>query len=285
VTLDEVNDAWLAVQNGPDGRDMPVPQDVADELKAVGLPRLIASGRLQLSRARIIDSFGRFRDLPTDGITLPVALESTTRGGAKALSLPPRLSLPARIMWRFVDPADPGPNPAEGQLDQAQPSRTISPISGYILPDFMDESIEFFDRDGTPLGEVIHDPVTGGLIWEGGVGREGPAVTMPEEGLPPSARACGRIAQGMIDADIAQRANPETEELESRWRDPRGPGWAAGRGRLFAPVARHPPGAVTDGRFRRERRRHPRHADPRGGVRGCQEPRLRCAVGRIGERT
>lgn len=215
VTLDAVNDAWLAVQNGPDGRDMPVPQDVADELKAVGLPRLIASGRLQLSRARIIDSFGRFRDVPTDGITLPVALESTTRGGARALSLPPRLSLPARIMWRFVDPADPGPNPAEGQLDQAQPSRTISPISGYILPDFMDESIEFFDRDGTPLGEVIHDPVTGGLIWEGGVGREGPAVTMPEEGLSPSARACGRIAQGMIDADIAQRANPETEELES----------------------------------------------------------------------
>ena len=79
----------------------------------------------------------------------------------------------------------------------------------------MDESIEFFDRDGTPLGEVIHDPVTGGLIWEGGVGREGPAVTLPEEGLPSSARACGRIAQGMIDADIAQRANPETEGRES----------------------------------------------------------------------
>lgn len=215
VTLDAVNDAWLAVQNGPDGRDVPVPTDVAAEPKELGLPRLIASGKLQLSRARIIDSFGRFRDVPTDRITLPVALESTMRDGARALSLPPRLSLPARIMWRFVDPADPGPNPAEGHLNQQQPSNTISPLSGFILPDFMDESIEFFDRDGTPLGEVIHDPVTGGLIWEGGVGREGPAVTIPEQGLPPSARACGRIAQGMIDADIAQRANPDTEELES----------------------------------------------------------------------
>ena len=39
---------------------------------------------------------------------------------------------------------------------------------------------------------------------------------MPEEGLLPFARACGRIAQGMIDADIAQRANRETEELEHR---------------------------------------------------------------------
>ena len=215
VTLDAVGDAWLAVQNGPDGRDLPVPQDVADALKAVGLPRLIASGKLQMARARIIDTFGRFRDVPTDSITLPVALESTMPGGEKALSLPPRLSLPARIMWRFVDPADFGPTPAEGHLDQAQPSRTISPISGYVLPDFMDESIEFFDQDGTPLGEVIHDPVTGGLIWEGGVGREGPAVTLPEEGLAASSRLCGRIAQGMIDADIAQRATPETAGKES----------------------------------------------------------------------
>ena len=215
VTLDTVGDVWLAVENGPDGRDMPVPATVAAELQALGLPRLIASGKLQLSRARIIDSFGRFRDAPTDAITLPAALETSLRSGARALSLPPRLSLPARIMWRFVDAADPGPDPAEGRLDQADPTRTISPISGFVLPDFMDESIEFFDRDGLPLGEVIHDPVTGGLIWEGGVGREGPAATLPEDGLAASARLCGRIAQGMIDADIAQRSDPETADKES----------------------------------------------------------------------
>ncbi|NBE29635.1 hypothetical protein GVY41_01300 [Frigidibacter albus] len=215
VTLDAVSDAWLAVQNGPDGRDMPVAPEVADALKALGLPRLVASGKLQLARARIIDSFGRFRDLAAGGITLPVALETTTRTGARAMSLPPRLSLPARIMWRFVDPADAGPAPAEGRLDQAEPANTVNPIAGFILPDFMDESIEVFDQTGTPLGEVLHDPVTGGLIWEGGVGREGPAVTLPEQGLPPSARLCGRIAQGMIDADIAQRANAETADKES----------------------------------------------------------------------
>ncbi len=215
VTLDAVNDVWLAVENGPDGRDLLVPADVANALKALGLPRLIASGKLQLARARIIDSFGRFRDLSTGAMALPVALETTVQSGARALSLPPRLSLPARIMWRFVDPADSGPDPVEGTLDQAQPANMVSPLAGYILPDFMDESIEFFDQTGTPLGEVLHDSVTGGLIWEGGVGREGPAVTLPEAGLPPSARLCGRIAQGMIDADIAQRASAETADKES----------------------------------------------------------------------
>lgn len=215
VTLDTVGDAWLALESGPDGRDVPVPPDVAQHFREVGLPRLIASGTLQLARARIIDTFGRFRDVPTDRITLPAALEATNAANAPALSLPPRLSLPSRLMWRFVDPADAGPVPAEGRLDQGDPARTISPIAGYILPDFMDESLEFFDQAGEPLGEVLHDPVTGGLIWEGGVGRAGPAATMPEEGLPPSARLCGRIARGMIDADIAQRAAAETSELES----------------------------------------------------------------------
>lgn len=215
VTLDRVCDLWLALESGPDGRDLPVPEQVADELREVGLPRLIASGKLRLSRARIIDSFGRFRDVPTDRVTLPVALETTMSANAVALSLPPRLALPARVMWRFVDASAAGPDAGEATLDQAQQTNMVNPVAGYILPDFMDESIEFFDQSGAPLGEIIHDPVTGGLLWEGGVGREGPAATMPEEGLPASARACGAIARGMIDADIAQRADPATAELES----------------------------------------------------------------------
>lgn len=214
VTLDRIDDLWLALDNGPDGQVRPVPENVATSLRNAGLPRLIASGTLRLTRARIIDTFGRFRDLRTDRVTLPTALSAKSSSGANALAMPPRLALPARLMWRFVDPAD-ETGQREARLDQADKSRTINPIAGFILPDFIDESIEFFDQDGTPLGEVLHDPVTGGVIWEGGVGREGPAATSPAEGLPARARLCGRIAQGMIDADIAQRNDPEKAELES----------------------------------------------------------------------
>lgn len=215
VTLDRISDVWLALESGPDGRVLPVPDRVSGALSSAGLPRLIASGQLRLARARLIDCFGRFRDLNVAGITLPAALESKDQQGRPAMQLPPRLALPARLMWRFVDPADATPIPREAQLDQGDPSRMISPISGYILPDFMDESLEFFDNSGAPLGELLHDPVSGAVIWEGAVGREGPAATLPEEGLSDTARLCGRIASGMVDADIAQRAAPETADKES----------------------------------------------------------------------
>lgn len=215
VTLDAVSDAWLAIGTGPDGHVLPVPEAVAQDFADAGLPRLLAVGRLGLTRARVIDSFGRFRDLDVTRVTLPAALRTADGQGRAAMRLPPRLAVPARLMWRFVDPAEAGANPAEATLDQERPENTRSPISGYLLPDFIDESIEFFDAGGAPLGEVLHDPVTGGLIWEGGVGREGPAATLPEQGLSPAARLAGRIAQGMIDADIAQRADPATAGLES----------------------------------------------------------------------
>jgi hypothetical protein len=214
VTLDRIDELWLALDNGPDGQVRPAPESVATSLRNAGLPRLIASGTLRLTRARLIDTFGRFRDLRTDRVTLPTALSARSSSGANALAMPPRLALPSRLMWRFIDPAD-ETGQREARLDQANRSRTINPVAGFILPDFIDESIEFFDQDGTPLGEVLHDPVTGGVTWEGGVGREGPAATSPADGLPASARLCGRIAQGMIDADIAQRNDPETAEFES----------------------------------------------------------------------
>ena len=214
VTLDQIDELWLALENGPDGQVAPAPASVASSLREAGLPRLIASGTLRLLRARIIDTFGRFRDLQTDRVTMPVALSAKSSSGEPALAMPPRLALPSRLMWRFVDPADKTWK-REARLNQADRSRTINPVAGYLLPDFIDETLEFFDQDGIPLGEVLHDSVTGGVTWEGGVGRAGPAATFPAEGLPESARLCGRIAQGMIDADIEQRNDIETASLES----------------------------------------------------------------------
>ncbi len=215
VTLDRISDLWLGLENGPDGQVIPAPNTVAGALKNAGLPNLIATGTLRIKRARIVDSFGRFRDLSTSRVTVPVALATKSLDGSRALAMPPRVSIPSRLMWRFVDPADTAPNPREAHLDQAQTENTINPVSGYILPDFIDESLEFFDQDGMPLGEVLHDPVTGGVVWEGGVGRAGPVSSSPTADLPASARLCGNVAQGMISADILQRNIPETTGSES----------------------------------------------------------------------
>ncbi|WP_375230183.1 hypothetical protein [Roseobacter sp. S98] len=215
VTLDQIADVWLALENGPDGQIEPVPAAAADALRDAGLPKLIADGTLQLTRARIVDTFGRFRDLNTSKVTLPAALEGKTIDGDRALALPPRLALPARLMWRFTDPADSSDTPREAQLDQSRPDRMVNPISGYILPDFMDETLEFFDQTGDPMGEVLHDAVTGGLVWEGAVGADGPASAVPADAAIPGAGLSAQIAQGMIDADIIQRNDLDTAGAES----------------------------------------------------------------------
>lgn len=215
VTLDQVGDIWLGLVPSPDGQEREVPQTVPPELLQSDLPRLIASGRLSLLRARIVDCFGRFRDLDTDRTVRPHALASQDSEGRPALELPPRLSLPARLMFRLVDPADASDTPAEARIDQSDPDRAVNPIAGYILPDFIDESVEMFDAQGTPLGELLQDAVTGGLVWEGAVGRPGPAVNDPQDGLPPAARVLGEIARGMIDADAKRAQDPATVGDES----------------------------------------------------------------------
>ncbi|WP_377189711.1 hypothetical protein [Ruegeria meonggei] len=215
VTLDQLGDVWLGLEPAPDGQEREVSMVVPEPLRDAGLPRLIASGRISLLRARVIDCFGRFRDLDTERVVRPHALSSKDEDGRPALELPPRLSLPARLMFRFVDPADASDTPAEAQLDQSDPSRGVNPIAGYILPDFIDESVEMFDAAGNPLGELLQDPVTNGLVWEGAVGRPGPAVNDPQQDLPPAARVLGEIARGMIDVDALRLQDPDLVDDES----------------------------------------------------------------------
>ncbi len=61
-----------------------------------------------------------------------------------------------------------------------------------MLPDHLDESLEIFAVDGAPLGELLHEPVSGGVTWEIAPGRLGPADAGPAYGLLPGATAARR---------------------------------------------------------------------------------------------
>jgi hypothetical protein len=47
------------------------------------------------------------------------------------------------------------------------------------MPDHLDESLEVFGVDGAPIGELLHELVSGGVMWEIAAGREGPADAGP----------------------------------------------------------------------------------------------------------
>lgn len=109
-------------------------------------------------------------------------------------------------MLRFVDPdtADGAPE-IEAVIDQEQPDLQISPLAGFLMPDHVDEALEFFDSAGDPLGQLMHDELTGAVVWEGAPGRPGPAGGPPDPGDDLGARHVTRLAAGLVEADARAR--------------------------------------------------------------------------------
>ncbi len=157
-------------------------------------------------------------DLP-DAATPGVPARDEVVDPTPALRIRPRLNVPSRWLFRLIDPAGPAADAAEARLDQVDTEQTVNPVAGFLLPDHIDEALEVFDVVGTPLGQLLHEPFGGGVVWEPAPGRPVPADAGPLEGLTPSEEIVGHLAAGVVAADAAQRqgrsAQPEDESALS----------------------------------------------------------------------
>jgi hypothetical protein len=174
------------------------------------VPLLIAGGGARINRLRLVDAFGRWRDIPAARLTAAeIATSMAHPSGAPRLTLTPRFQRPSRLAFRLVDPrvADGEPD-IEARVDQQFPAENISPIAGWLMPDHVDEALEVFDASGTPLGQLMHDELTGLVVWEGAPGRPGPIGGPPDPGSDPGARHVTRLAAGLVAADVAARHLP-----------------------------------------------------------------------------
>lgn len=178
---------------GPSGNPAPVAP-----------PAMLVAGHMRLVEARLVDAFGRTLRVPVDPVAVPD--RHLVPGAPGALSLPPRVLRPMRWRFRLVDAATSrdteGP---EARVDQIDTSLQVSPVCGFLLPDHLDETLEVFGPDGKPLGEILHEPVGAGVLWEIAPGRPGPADSGPGYGLTDAQKALGWIAAGVIAADSAER--------------------------------------------------------------------------------
>ena len=217
VTIDGVRESLLGLQYdrglvratvdaGPGG---------APRALAIALPRLVAAGRLTLTSARLVDCFGRTLELPVAATV--VAARAVDTATTAALQLRPRINAPARLHLRLVDPLAVSGAATTAFVDQADPSHQVNPVAGFLLPDHIDEALEIFAADGTPLGQVSHDPFSDAVFWEGAPGRTdiGPAAGPLDD--PDSARQrLGWIASALVRVDAAARqATPNRPETES----------------------------------------------------------------------
>jgi hypothetical protein len=176
-------------------------------------PRLVTAGPITLLRARVVDAFGRTLDLDTDNAAVPMRL--TIAGSAAAMRRPPRLNAPARCQLRLVSSAAVIPEGAvPARVDEIEPGAQVNPVAGFLLPDHADESVEFFSTAGEPLGELLVEPVGGGVIWEPAPGRPLPYDAPPAAGLAPEQAVLARLAAGLVGADAQARAGRSADAAE-----------------------------------------------------------------------
>lgn len=217
ATLDGLRHQLLGLAS-TDGLRRPATPEGTAEPAPVAAPRGLLAGSLVLTRARLLDAFGRTLEVPVDAVRTPARASLDDRQGT--LALPPRLLRPARWQFRLVDAATPaGAEGIEARVDQIEPALQVSPVAGFLMPDHLDESLEVFDAAGAPVGELLHEPGSGGVMWEIAAGREGPADAGPHYGLAPAQKALGDFAAALVAADAAARQGAAL--------DPDGPGESA----------------------------------------------------------
>lgn len=105
----------------------------------------VRSGALRVSALRLVDRFGRFVELiPTDVST---ALSMTVPDNPDWVRLPPRLCQPARWNFRFLQAGAESPTESTSHASS-------TPVHGWIIPNLLDGSLDFFDPNGQRLGSL-----------------------------------------------------------------------------------------------------------------------------------
>lgn len=216
ASLDGVREQLLGIaysgivvrRRGEDGAALP---------PAPGVPVPLFGGALAVRRLRVVDAFGRTLEVPAGELRTTTRLE--VDGSPSTVRLTPRVLHGARWLLRLVDPAhgldaDPA-DAAEAWIDQVHADVAVNPVSGFLLPDHIDEACEVFDRGGNPLGQVMHDTVTDAVTWEPAPGRPLPPDAGPLADVPAHAQHVALLAAGLVRADVDARQGAAPGETSS----------------------------------------------------------------------
>jgi hypothetical protein len=216
VALDGVREQLLGLRydRGLLHKDSDVADDGTRRALVDALPQLLGAGLVTLTVARLVDAFGRCVDLPLETLLVP---ERVAHGEDRAMLYRPRLNAPTRWRFSLVDASSTAADAPLASIDQADPTRQVNPVAGFLLADHMDESLEVFAVDGRPLGELSHDAFSDAVAWEIAPGRTDVAPAAgPTDDPDPTHRRIGWLAAGLVASDAtARQGTPNRPETES----------------------------------------------------------------------
>ncbi|NEP00291.1 MAG: hypothetical protein F6K58_16745 [Symploca sp. SIO2E9] len=107
------------------------------------------TGALDISRLRILDTFGQVQDVVNgdEGVeVITTAAMTPPAGGTHPIYLPPRLAQAARLNFWWL-------SASQGEV-QTNDHPATTPICGWILPNYLDNSLMVYQTQGQPLGMI-----------------------------------------------------------------------------------------------------------------------------------
>ncbi len=123
---------------GTNNQKAPIPENMFYPLRA---------GGFNLNKLRLVDTFGRYKDLDNNQITNFIFSESLSLSGLDtAAYLPPRITQPAKLNSLLLS-ANSDSMPMNSHIG-------TSPVCGWILTNNLDHSIMVYDNQGNALGSL-----------------------------------------------------------------------------------------------------------------------------------
>ncbi|WP_338523779.1 hypothetical protein NUH87_29380 [Pseudomonas batumici] len=118
-------------------------------------------GELRISRLRLVGAYGQAVDIPAPTAIIAQRLKRRLADGSVSddgkIVLPPRLTQPARLQFRWLSALD-------GQAECSDQSP--APICGWVLFNHLDDCLSIYGSDGSPIGTLN----TLGPRWQGAPG-------------------------------------------------------------------------------------------------------------------
>ena len=132
--------------------------------QALGNFGTIRSGFFQINNLSIVDVFGQQMQLSIDTLSVAKSMQPRTDDPSNkgAIFLPPRLEVPTRLWFRWISAMHDKKIPGfDSDFVEMNSHPSTSPICGWLIPNHLDESLLFYDYDGSAIGSfgIEHNSV------------------------------------------------------------------------------------------------------------------------------
>jgi hypothetical protein len=130
----------------------------------------LRAGLITIKKVQVVDAFGRWMDISLDEGSSPSWQVVDPFGNSTAISLTDdtahwRTSLNARLpQWARLRAqllsGDPEPSASSAHVDlkYAEADLATTPVCGYFVPNLLEHTLQIYDSDGAPLGQLASDP-------------------------------------------------------------------------------------------------------------------------------